>query len=134
MASPASREGQRPEIPCHDGEARAPTARERRRTIAASRPGSATADAAPEPGTKSVAPGVPVQPGGDNSIQTFGVEGEVGQREQALATLRAYLNARVAGQWAKACAETSEEFKEQAAAAVDDGSAEGEARRLRCDA
>jgi hypothetical protein len=47
-------------------------------------------------------------------VQTFGVEGEADEREQALATLKTYLNARVAGRWAKACAATSEEFKEQA--------------------
>jgi hypothetical protein len=80
--------------------------------------GSTTADAGPPPGTKSVAPGVPVQPGGDNSVQKFGVEGETGQREQALAALRTYLDARAAGQWARACAMTSDEFKEQAAQLV----------------
>lgn len=72
-----------------------------------------TADSAPEPGTKSAAPGVPVTPGGDNSIQTFGAEGEVSEREQAVTTLKAYLNARAAKQWARACAQASEEFKQQ---------------------
>jgi len=83
--------------------------------------GATAADAGPEPGTKAVAPGVPVQRGGDNSVQTFGAEAEVDQREQALATLSAYLNARVARQWEKACAATSEEFKEQLATLVDIG-------------
>lgn len=72
----------------------------------------------PEPGTKAVADGVPVQEGGDNSVQMFGVEGDVDEREQALGTLRAYLRAGARGDWPKACAETSEEFKEQLAIIV----------------
>jgi hypothetical protein len=56
---------------------------------------------------------VPVQAGGDNSIQKFGVEGGAEEREQALLTLRTYLNALLDEQWPQACAETSSEFKEQ---------------------
>jgi hypothetical protein len=74
-----------------------------------------TSVGSPEPGTKAVAPGVPVQPAGDNSIQTFGTEGEVEGREQALTTLRTYLSARAAGRWAEACAATSRQFKRQLA-------------------
>ena len=77
-----------------------------------------TAGAGPEPGTNAVATGVPVQPGGDNSVQVFGAEGAVKEREQAFSTLRAYLQAQAAGEWAKACAQTSEEFKEQLATIV----------------
>jgi hypothetical protein len=80
--------------------------------------GEETDSAGPDPGTKGVAAGVPVQAGGDNSVQVFGVEGEVGEREQALATLRTYLDARAAGNWARACAETSAEFREQLATVV----------------
>jgi hypothetical protein len=69
----------------------------------------------PKPGAKPVAPGVPVQPAGDNSIQTFGVEGPVDQRAQALATLRTFLSARAAGRWAEACAATSRQFKRELA-------------------
>jgi hypothetical protein len=76
------------------------------------------AGAGPEPGTRAVAPGVPVQTGGDNSVQRFGVEGGVDERERALATLRAYLQARVEGDWEAACAATSAEFKEQLATLV----------------
>ena len=74
--------------------------------------------AGPHPGARSVAAGVPVQPGGDNSVQVFGAEGEVAEREQAFSTLKAYLRARAAGDWAIACAQTSEEFKEQLATLV----------------
>jgi hypothetical protein len=74
-----------------------------------------TSAGSPEPGAKAVAPGVPVQPAGDNSIQTFGVEGKVDQREQALTILRAYLSARAAGRWAEACAVTSRQFKREVA-------------------
>jgi hypothetical protein len=69
----------------------------------------------PEPGAKAVAPGVPVQPAGDNSIQTFGVEGEDVAREQALAMLQTYLSARAAGRWAEACSVTSRQFKRELA-------------------
>jgi hypothetical protein len=80
------------------------------------RPGrQQTRAGSPEPGAKAVAPGVPVQPAGDNSIQTFGVEGAVGQREQALATLKTFLSARAAGRWAKVCAATSRQFKRELA-------------------
>jgi hypothetical protein len=74
----------------------------------------ASADS-PKPGAKAVAPGVPVQPAGDNSIQTFGVEGAIEEREQALATLKAYLSARAAGRWTEACSVTSRQFKRQLA-------------------
>ena len=58
---------------------------------------------------------MPIQPAGDNSIQEFGSEGEVDQREQALATLEDFLKARAAGRWAEACAATSRQFKRQLA-------------------
>jgi hypothetical protein len=77
-----------------------------------------TSPGSPEPGAKAVAPGVPVQPAGDNSIQTFGTEGEVEGREQALATLMDFLDARAAGRWAEACAATSRQFKRQLATAA----------------
>ena len=81
--------------------------------------GNDRSDAAgPEPGTKAVANGVPVQDGGDNSVQMFGVEGAVDERAQALSTLRAYLRAGAVADWSKACTETSEEFKEQLATLV----------------
>ncbi|HYP55421.1 MAG TPA: hypothetical protein VEQ41_03850 [Solirubrobacterales bacterium] len=42
-------------------------------------------------------------PGGDNSVQEFGAEAEGGELEAAAATLHAFLDARAAGDWAKAC-------------------------------
>jgi hypothetical protein len=71
-----------------------------------------TTSAGPTPGTKSVAPGVPVSPGGDNSVQLYGAEGEVDQRDQAIATTRTYLNARLAGNWSLACEQMSSDLKQ----------------------
>jgi hypothetical protein len=65
------------------------------------------------PGSKAVAPDVPVTQGGDNSIQAFGVEGEDQEATQALSALEEYLQARLAGEWARACASVSAEFREQ---------------------
>jgi hypothetical protein len=44
-----------------------------------------------------------VAPGADNSVPTFGSEASAVQRESAEANLRAYLTARAARQWARAC-------------------------------
>ena len=57
----------------------------------------------PNEGTRRVAPGVPTEKGGDNSIQEFGVEGPSEERVQAATTLQSYLDARVAHEWARAC-------------------------------
>jgi hypothetical protein len=43
-------------------------------------------------------------PGGDNSIQEFGVEASTAEVDAATATLAAYLKARVAEDWEKDCA------------------------------
>jgi hypothetical protein len=58
---------------------------------------------APQPGSKVAAPGVPISKGGDNSIQTFGLEASSKKRTQLTAIVRAYLNARAAEDWKKAC-------------------------------
>jgi hypothetical protein len=42
-------------------------------------------------------------PGGDNSIQNYGGEGDEDQREAAEAAVIAYFDARAAGDWAKTC-------------------------------
>lgn len=42
--------------------------------------------------------------GGDNSVQEYGAEADSGQREEAAAALHAFLDARVAREWAAACA------------------------------
>ena len=70
------------------------------------------AEGDPTPGAKAVAPDVPVVKGSDNSIQEFGTEGEADPREQATATLRAYLSALGAGEWERACAQASTEFSQ----------------------
>jgi hypothetical protein len=44
-----------------------------------------------------------VAPGADNSVPTFGSEASAVQRESAEANLRAYLTARAARRWARAC-------------------------------
>ncbi len=78
----------------------------------------ATSEGDPVPGSRAVAPGVPGTRGGDNSIQTFGAEGAEGQRAQALADLKAYLHARLAGEWARACALASQEFRDELAGLI----------------
>jgi hypothetical protein len=57
----------------------------------------------PNEGTKRAAPGVPTQTGGDQSVQTFGTEAQVGERIEAAAALQAFLDARAAGEWRTAC-------------------------------
>lgn len=64
------------------------------------------------PGAEQAAPGVPVSPGGDNSIQTYGEEGEVSDREQAATATRAYLSARAAGNYRRACDQASSGLKQ----------------------
>jgi hypothetical protein len=58
-------------------------------------------------------------PGGDNSIQEFGAEASGTELEEAGAALHGFLDARVAGEWAKACTyltkPTIESFEQLAA-------------------
>lgn len=91
--------------------------------------GGSNSSEGPVPGAKSAAPGVPIVRGGDNSIQVFGVEGETSQSEQAIATLEAYLNALRAGEWSRACAATSSEFKQELATMIARARARGDARK-----
>ena len=58
---------------------------------------------APVEGSKRAAPGVPVSRGGDNSIQTWGLEASAAEREQVTATLQAFYDARAEADWATAC-------------------------------
>jgi len=69
----------------------------------------------PTPGEKAPAPGVPVTPEGDNSVQTFGTEGEETERQQAEAGLHAYLDARAEGDWQGACEAASAQLTEELA-------------------
>jgi hypothetical protein len=59
---------------------------------------------APRPGSKAAAPGVPTTRGGDNSIQTWGVEARAAMRVRLAALVKAFLDARAKAEWAAACA------------------------------
>jgi hypothetical protein len=50
-----------------------------------------------------VAPGVPTSKGGDNSVQSYGLEADSSERVAAAATVDAYLAAQAAGRWGEAC-------------------------------
>lgn len=51
-------------------------------------------------------------PGGDNSVQNFGEEADDATRQQAAAVLHGYLDARAAGDWARACAYLAADARE----------------------
>jgi hypothetical protein len=72
-----------------------------------------TSASLPNEGTRRVAPGVPTAKGGDNSIQEFGVEAPSAERVQASRVLQAYLDARLAGNYALACSYLSGPMKAQ---------------------
>jgi hypothetical protein len=62
--------------------------------------------------------------GGDNSIQRYGAEASHAEIEQASAALHAYLAARAAGEWARACKDTAASLVvslEQASGAAGNG-------------
>jgi len=63
----------------------------------------------PEPGAKAAAPGVPTTEGGDNSIQTWGVEASGAERARLTAIARAFYDARAAAEWNRACARLAAE-------------------------
>jgi hypothetical protein len=65
--------------------------------------GRSAPPAAPRPGAKAPAPGVPTSPGGDNSIQTWGVEAGTAERTRVTAIVRSFLDARAARRWAAVC-------------------------------
>jgi hypothetical protein len=67
----------------------------------------------PNQGTEQVAPGVPTAKGGDNSIQEFGVEASSSERIEATRVIKDYLDARAAGDWARACARVSSGLREE---------------------
>lgn len=58
---------------------------------------------APQEGSTTAAPGVTTVKGGDNSVQNYGVESSADERTRVAIIVQAYLNARAAEQWAKAC-------------------------------
>lgn len=58
---------------------------------------------APVAGSRAPAPGVKTVGGADNSVQEYGVEAGAPERREAAIALQAYLNARVEGDWGRAC-------------------------------
>jgi hypothetical protein len=76
-------------------------------------PAPTTSGSLPNEGSKKPAPGVPLAKGGDNSIQTFGVEAPSADRVEAARVFQAYLDARLAGDWALACSYLSSSMKSQ---------------------
>jgi hypothetical protein len=46
---------------------------------------------------------VPTSPGGDNSIQTWGVEAGADERTRLAAIVKSFLDARARAEWARAC-------------------------------
>jgi hypothetical protein len=73
---------------------------------------TAPRQASPQAGAKAAAPGVPTSKGGDNSIQTWGVEGSGEERARLGGIVRAYLEARARGDWAEACARLAAEQRQ----------------------
>jgi hypothetical protein len=81
------------------------------------------------PGSKAVAPGVPVIKGGDNSIQAFGTEGQGDEAGQATAGLKAYLDARASGDWQAACEAASAQLREELATMIEKAKTKGDAQK-----
>lgn len=73
----------------------------------------AALDRVPEAGAKAAAPGVPTSEEGDNSIQTWGVETGGKKREEAIADVRAYLDARAAREWDVVCAQLAPKARQE---------------------
>jgi hypothetical protein len=82
--------------------------------------------AGPVPGAKAVAPGVPTAKGGDNSIQTFGAEGQRNEATQALGAFDEFMRARLAGDWQAACEAASQQFRKQLGQVVEHAKPEKE--------
>lgn len=68
---------------------------------------------APKAGSKSPAPGVKTLPGGDNSVQEYGVEAGEEERREAAIALQGYLNARASEDWGTACSLLAQKPTEQ---------------------
>jgi hypothetical protein len=81
------------------------------------------------PGSKAVAPGVPVIKGADNSIQAFGTEGEEDEAEQASANLKRYLDARASRDWPAACEAASAQLREELSKLIEQAKAKGDAEK-----
>lgn len=65
-----------------------------------------------------------IVPGGDNVIQIYGREASASERKQTSAVVEAWLRARVAGEWARACSlldEKTAAYAQRAASSVTEG-------------
>jgi hypothetical protein len=80
---------------------------------------------APKAGSKAPAPGVKTVPGGDNSVQEYGVEADESERREAAIALQGYLNARAREDWAAACSLLAQRPKEQLEKFAGSGGAQG---------
>lgn len=89
---------------CGRGGARTDTREARKLGSAAESLARARGLPAPTPGSKAPAPGVPTSRGGDDSIQTWGVEASAATRRGAAEAVRRYLRRRAARRWRDACA------------------------------
>jgi hypothetical protein len=77
--------------------------------------------ASPQAGSKAAAPGVPTSRGGDNSIQTWGLEASRAERARLTAIVRGFLDARARADWAKACAYLAAEQRRSFAGLIKGG-------------
>lgn len=68
---------------------------------------------APTEGSTAPAPGVKTVKGGDNSVQTYGVEASQSARTEAAIALQSYLDARLVGDWAGACSYLAQKARAQ---------------------
>jgi hypothetical protein len=68
---------------------------------------------APVAGSKAPAPGVKTVKGGDDSVQTYGVEADSSARTEAAIALQAYLDDRLGEDWQGACSLLAQKPKEQ---------------------
>jgi hypothetical protein len=80
---------------------------------------------APVAGSKAPAPGVRTVKGGDNSVQSYGTEAGEAQRTEAAIALQAYLDARLAGEWAAVCSHLAQRARAQLDRFVSKAQSEG---------
>jgi hypothetical protein len=85
------------------GGAEEPSAKSRR----SSQQGLTDPNPLPNEGAAAVAPSVPTAKGGDNSIQSYGLEADSAERVAVARLVKGYLGAEAAGRWAAACADLS---------------------------
>jgi hypothetical protein len=70
---------------------------------------------APIAGSEAPAPGVKTVKGGDDSVQSYGVEADEKARTEAAIALQAYLNARLEEDWESVCSYFAQRAREELA-------------------